>query len=135
MITIKTTIDAPVAKVWQCWTDADHITHWNFASDDWHCPRASNDVTPGGTLNATMAAKDGSFSFDFVVVHDEVSLHNYIKSTMGDGRKMSVEFISLDEYHTEVVESFEPESENPVEMQETGWSMILANFKKHVESH
>jgi len=34
-----------------------------------------------------------------------------------------------------VVESFEAESTNPVEMQKTGWQAILDNFKKHVEAN
>ena len=34
----------------------------------------------------------------------------------------------------EVVEEFEAENENPVEMQLEGWQMILNNFKKYVES-
>ena len=25
----------------------EHIIHWNFASDDWHCPTAENDLIIG----------------------------------------------------------------------------------------
>jgi hypothetical protein len=34
-----------------------------------------------------------------------------------------------------VIEIFDPESENPVEMQQAGWQMILDNFRKYTESH
>jgi hypothetical protein len=80
-----------------------------------------------------MAAKDGSFSFDFWGIHDEIKWNEFIASTMGDGRKMEVKFIA-DNSTTKVIEMFEPETENPVEMQQQGWQMILNNFKKHVES-
>jgi hypothetical protein len=35
---------------------------------------------------------------------------------------------------TEVVETFEAESENSVELQQGGWQAILDNFKKYVET-
>ena len=34
---------------------------------------------------------------------------------------------------TIITEKFEPEKENPVEMQQAGWQMILDNFKSYVE--
>ena len=34
-----------------------------------------------------------------------------------------------------VVETFDPENENPDEMQKNGWQAILNNFKKHVENN
>jgi hypothetical protein len=35
---------------------------------------------------------------------------------------------------TKVIESFNPENENPYEMQKGGWQAILDNFRKYVES-
>ena len=61
-ITIQTVIHAPVAKVWQLYTAPEHITQWNHASDDWHTPRAENDLKPGGKFNYQMEAKNGSFA-------------------------------------------------------------------------
>ena len=132
-ITVEATINASVEKVWQCWTTPKHIMEWNHAGDDWHCPKSENDLKVGGKFSATMAAKDGSFSFDFWGIHDEVKANEFIASTMGDERKMEVKFIT-DGNATKVVESFEPETENPIEIQQQGWQMILDNFKKHVES-
>ncbi|MEN9523921.1 MAG: hypothetical protein RL065_2298 [Bacteroidota bacterium] len=131
-ITIETNINASIEKVWQCWTKPEHIMQWNHAGDDWHCPASSYSLEVGGKFSATMAAKDGSFSFDFWGIHDEVILNKLIASTMGDGRKMKVEFIA-ENNSTKVIETFEPENENPIEMQQMGWQMILDNFKKHVE--
>lgn len=107
---------------------------WCQASDDWHAPRAENDLKTGGKFSTTMAAKDGSFSFDFGGVYDEVTEHKLIKYTMGDGRKVSVVF-NAQGNATEVIETFEPESTNPEEMQRGGWQAILDNFKKYTEEN
>ena len=50
-ITIHATISAGIQKVWNYYTQPEHITKWNFASPDWHCPSASNDMRIGGKYN------------------------------------------------------------------------------------
>jgi uncharacterized protein YndB with AHSA1/START domain len=134
MITIESTVKSPVEKVWNYWTSPDHITKWNTASDDWHSPFAQNDLRVGGSFLARMEAKDGSFGFDFGGVYDEVETHKRIAYTMGDGRKVEVDFVA-EGNHTKVVETFEAETENSVEMQKSGWQMILDNFKKYTEQN
>lgn len=131
-ITISATVQAPVEKVWTCWNEPQHITQWNAASDDWHSPYAENDLREGGKLKVTMAAKDGSFSFDFGGVYTKVEPFKTIAYTLGDGRKVSVSFTARDQA-TEIVETFDAENENPEEMQRSGWQAILDNFKKYVE--
>jgi uncharacterized protein YndB with AHSA1/START domain len=133
-ITVENTIYAPVEKVWELWTGTDHITKWNNASDDWHTPRAENDLRTGGKFVSRMEAKDGSFGFDFGGVYDEVKMHELISYTIGDGRKVNVTF-SGNSTWTKVVETFEAEGANPIEMQKGGWQAILDNFKKYVESN
>ena len=134
MITIENTINAPVEKVWEYWTKPEHIIKWNSASEDWHTPRAENDLRVGGSFVARMEAKDGSMGFDFGGVYDEVKNNEYIEYTIGDGRKVKVTFTGNDNT-TKVVESFEAESTNPVEMQRGGWQNILDNFKRYTESN
>lgn len=51
---------------------------------------------------------------------------------MGDGRKVKINF-SVDGNTTKVVESFEAENTNSIEMQKGGWQSILDNFKKYTE--
>ena len=132
-ITVETTVNADLQTAWECWTLPEHIVKWNFASDDWHCPKAENDLRTGGKFSSTMAAKDGSFSFDFGGTHDEVTKHKTIYSTLGDGRKMNASFEEKDG-KTTVTESFEAESMNSLELQRFGWQSILNNFKKYTES-
>lgn len=134
-ITVQATINAPVEIVWQMWTLPEHITKWCFASDDWHCPAAENDARTGGKFSSTMAAKDGSFSFEFGGVYDEVIANKLIKYSMGDGRKVSIAFTMDEDDQTTVTETFDPESQNPIEMQRGGWQAILNNFKKYVEEN
>jgi len=132
-ITVSTTINAPLSTVWEKWTSPTHIQNWNFASPDWHCPKASTDLQVGGEFHYEMAAKDGSMSFDFwgtyLEINPEQSLHIFI----GDGRNMQVTFETT-EAGTKVTEHFEPENQNPEDMQQAGWQMILDNFKSYVES-
>ena len=133
-ITIETTVNAPIEKVWQYWSAPEHITKWCAASDDWHTPRAENDLRTGGKFNSRMEAKDGSFAFDFGGVYDNVRENEIIDYTMGDGRTVQVRFTENGD-QTKVVETFEPESTNPVEMQRGGWQAILDNFKKYTEAN
>ena len=133
-ITVETTVKAPVEKVWDFWSAPEHITKWNTASDDWHTPRAVNDLRTGGKFSARMEAKDGSFGFDFGGVYDTVQQYQLIEYTMGDGRKVSVRFDSKGS-ETHITETFEAEGTNPIEMQRGGWQAILDNFKKYTETH
>ncbi|MBA2561636.1 MAG: SRPBCC domain-containing protein [Chitinophagaceae bacterium] len=134
IITVENSINAPVEKVWQYWTQPEHITKWNNASDDWHTPRAENDLRVGGSFVSRMEAKDGSVGFDFGGVYDQVRNNEYIEYTLGDGRKVKITFSGQGNI-TEVVENFETESTNSIEMQKGGWQAILDNFKKYTESN
>ncbi|MBL7703430.1 MAG: SRPBCC family protein [Ferruginibacter sp.] len=133
-ITIEAAINAPVDKVWQYWSAPEHIKQWCSASSDWHVPHATNDLKAGGNFSTRMEAKDGSFGFDFGGIYDDVKTNELIAYTMADGRKVTVSFTS-DGNATKVVETFDPENQNPVEMQRAGWQAILENFKKHVEEN
>ena len=72
MFTLKTKVDAPVNRVWECWTLPEHIIHWNHASEEWQTTRAENDLRPGGKFLFRMEAKDGSTGFDFTGIYTEV---------------------------------------------------------------
>lgn len=134
VITIEATINAPVEKVWKYWSEPQHISQWAFASPDWHAPSATNDLKTGGKFSTVMAAKDGSFSFEFGGVYDKVEEYKTINYTIGDGRKVTNDFSSAGK-QTKVVQSFEAEEQNSIDMQRGGWQAILNNFKKYVENN
>jgi uncharacterized protein YndB with AHSA1/START domain len=133
-ITVETTVKAGVDKAWEHFTDPKSITNWCAASDDWHAPRAENDLKVGGKFVTTMAAKDGSMSFDFGGVYSKVDQNKTIEYTMDDGRTVQISF-SGQGNETKVTETFEAEGTNPIEMQRGGWQAILDNYKKYTEAN
>ena len=132
-ITVEAFVNAPLDKVWECWTDPQHIVNWNFASDDWHAPKAENDLRPGGNFSSRMEAKDGSYGFDFEGVYDEVITNELIAYTLGDGRAVVIKFTATGN-ETHIAETFEAETVNSEELQRDGWQAILNNFKRYTES-
>lgn len=134
-IIVQATIKAPITTVWEYWNKPEHITHWAFASHDWEAPAAENDLKEGGKFKTTMAAKDKSASFDFGGTYTTVREHQLIEYVMDEaGRHVKVEFKEVPE-GVQVTEFFDPENENPIEMQRAGWQAILDNFKKYVEGN
>jgi len=131
-IIIQVIVNAPLKKVWEYWTQPEHITQWAFASDDWTAPKAENDVQVGGYFNTRMESKDGSQGFDFTGMYTTVERHSLIEYQMDDGRNVKVSFEETPE-GVKVTQSFDPEDENSRELQQSGWQAILDNFKKYAE--
>lgn len=135
MITVNTTIKSKtIAQVWDYFTNPKHVINWNFASDDWHCPKAENQLEVGKSFTYTMAAKNGEMSFDFSGTYTEIEEHSKISYVLEDDRKIVVTFKETED-GIEVVEQFDPETENSEELQQAGWQMILDNFKKYTEAN
>ena len=133
MITVQGTINASIEKIWELWTAPEHVMKWNNASEDWHTPFAENDLKVGGKFKYTMASTDGTMRFDFEGVYTNVVNPSLIEYEMADGRKVKIVF-EKDAEGIKVIESFDPETVNPEEMQKNGWQAILDNFKKYVEN-
>jgi len=131
-ITVETIVNAPVERVWSCWTTPADIMKWNAASDDWHTTAATVDLRVGGAFSSRMEAKDGSMGFDFAGEYTRVEAPGLLEASFGD-RWMRVEFQSVDG-GTRVREIFDAETENPEDMQRAGWQAILDSFKRHVEA-
>lgn len=131
-IVVTATIHAPIEKVWDCYTNPTHIVNWNFADPSWHCPRAENDMKIGGTYIARMEAKDGSFGFDFEAVYIAINEGESFTFEFG-GRISTYEFNDLGA-DTLVSITFDPETENSIELQKNGWQLILNNFKHYIEN-
>lgn len=137
-IKVETIVGADVEKVWKHWNEPESIKGWAFASDDWECPYADNDLRVGGRFVTRMAAKDGSFSFDFAGTYTEVLEFERIAYLMdrADGeeeaRDCLIIFRDLGDGTTKIEEEFYPETQNSTELQKAGWQAILENFKKFV---
>jgi uncharacterized protein YndB with AHSA1/START domain len=135
MITVETTVNAPIETVWERWNNPEHITKWAFASDDWESLGAENDLRTGGRFKTNMSAKDKSASFDLTGTYTNVKEYEVIEYTMDgdDQRKVITKFETVPE-GTKITQSFDPENENPEDFQKAGWQSILNNFKKYAES-
>ena len=133
-ITVQAVINAPVEQVWKLYTEPEHVMKWNNASNDWHTPRAENDLKVGGKFLYRMEAKDGSSGFDFDGTYKQVIANELIVYSISDGRKVEVTFTKDDNARTKMDTTFEAESINPIEMQRDGWQAILNNFKIYVET-
>jgi uncharacterized protein YndB with AHSA1/START domain len=127
VITVQTIIAAPIAHVWECWTTPTHIIEWNAASPDWHTPHSTVDLQVGGTFSSRMEAKDGSFGFDFWGTYTIVNAPTELAYTIGDNRKVNIKFVANGD-ETTIIEQFEAEATNPVDLQRVGWQAILDNF-------
>ncbi|MDP3681036.1 MAG: SRPBCC family protein [Flavobacterium sp.] len=133
MITVQSTINASIETIWELWTAPKHVMKWNNASEDWHTPFAENDLKVGGKFKYTMASTDGTMRFDFEGIYTNVVNPSLIEYEIADGRKVKIVF-EKDAEGIKVIESFDPETVNPEEMQKNGWQAILDNFKKYVEN-
>lgn len=130
-IAVSTIVSASVADTWTYYTEAEHVINWNFASKDWHCPKAVNDLRVGGEFVITMAAKDGSMEFELEGVYDEVKEPKHIAYTLNNNREVTVDFAKVAD-GTEVKVSFDPEEKNPKDEEKNNWQAILDNFKTYV---
>ncbi len=138
-IHVEIIVNADVKKVWRFWNEPALIQQWAFASDDWECPFAENNLVVGGKFVTRMAAKDKSYNFDFGGTYLDVKEFETIRYIMSNdindanARTCTVTFEALSDGQTKVTELFDPETENSEELQKNGWQTILNNFKKAVE--
>lgn len=130
-IIVTAKINCSKEKVWEYWTSPQHIVNWNFATNEWHCPSADNDLRPGGEFSWRMEAKDGSMGFDFSGQYETIKTKELIELKLDDNRNVTIEFLEQNK-QTEVIESFEPDDNDP-DLQRQGWQAILNNFKAYVE--
>ncbi|MCT4787096.1 SRPBCC family protein [Exiguobacterium aestuarii] len=130
VVTISTLVDTPIEKVWELWTAPDHIKQWNHASEDWHTTEAENDLRVGGKFRSRMEAKDNSMGFDFEGVYEEIQVNEIIQYRLDDERRVRISFAPEGD-QTKIVETFDADSMNPVELQRQGWQAILDNFTRY----
>lgn len=141
-LTVSTTVNNSLEKVWESFWKSEHIVHWCFASDDWHCPKSvSPEPAVGVIFSNTFAAKDGSFSFDFMAQYTEVIPMKKLVYTMGEMKEYFLDAGRVVEVILEetpegikITETFDAEDIHSEEMQIAGWQAILENFRKYTET-
>jgi len=133
MAVVRARAEASPDEVWACFTDPEHVVAWNFASEDWCCPRAETDVRSGGRFVWRMEARDGSMGFDLDGTFDRVERPNLLTWHLSDGRAVELT-LTPDGTSTRIEQTFEPENLHPVDLQIQGWQAILDRFAAYATS-
>lgn len=134
MITVQTSVNATIEKIWEFWTTPKHIQKWNNPTDDWHTPAVENDVKAGGKFKYTMAKKDGSVSFDYEGIYTKADKFLVIEYQLVDNRTGSVQFESQGG-KVLITEIFEPDAANSENEQKQFCQGVIDNFKKYTEAN
>jgi len=117
-------------KVWEALLTPSWIQKWNHASDDWETTTVSVDLRVGGRYKAHMQAKDLSFGFDFETTFTNIKPYDSYTYVMDEvKRDVNVELIEQNG-GVLVKETFDPDDEHSLELQQQGWQAILDNLKK-----
>jgi uncharacterized protein YndB with AHSA1/START domain len=132
-ISVITEVNSSLSQVWHAWVTPEDITKWNYASDDWCCPKAELNFEVGGKFSYRMEARDGSAGFDFEGIFTKITPKEAIHFRLEDERLITIDFKETINGVT-VIESFDAEGEYAAEQQRQGWQAILNNFKRHVEA-
>ncbi len=131
-IKVAIVVKDSMERVWNCWTQAEHIKEWYHAADTWYVPNAEVDFKEGGKFKIKMAAINKTGAFNFEGVYTSIKKHERIDFTISDGRKVAVSFEPKDG-GVLIIEQFEATSTQTPDAQEMGWQMILRSFKDYVE--
>src|SRR3954454_16996399 len=118
-ITVEVLVNRDVRNAWNAFTSPQAITQWNFASTDWRCPKAENDLRVGGQFSYRMESKDGAMGVDFSGEYSEIRHLERIKYSLGDAREVVIEFYE-ENGKTRVIETFVAESTSSYEQQKGG---------------
>ncbi len=126
-VTVKVEVPVALTEAWLYFTSPEHIVEWNFASTDWWCPFADSYLRVDGRFKYRMEAREGGMGFDFAGTFTHIEPEKRLEYLLDDGRKVKVLFADKNGLVT-IVEDFEPENTNSIELQRLGWQAILNNF-------
>lgn len=126
-------VNESIEKVWESWTEADHISEWYNPSDSWYVSDAQIDFKEGKKFNIKMSAMDKSGKGSFEGVYTKIETHKKIGFTLEDGRKVLVKFEDTPEGIL-ITEQFEASPHQPRDVQDQSWQTILRSFKDYVEN-
>ncbi|HWK02768.1 MAG TPA: SRPBCC domain-containing protein [Puia sp.] len=110
VISADALVNAPIDTVWEAWVNPVHMAEWNNTSEEWHTPKAENDLRTGGKLFLRMETKDGSSGFNFEAIYDDVIINE------------------------KITETSDPVKEHSLEFQQSFCQAILNNFKTYTEN-
>jgi len=131
-IVIERDIDAPRALVFEAWTDPKHLVHWYYATDGWTTPFADVDLRVGGQFRIGFADPDNKYDFVFWGTFTEIAPPSRVAYTMGDDRRVTVDFTEIGRNRTHVRLAFEAENTFPIEQQRDGWGSQVTHLAEYL---
>jgi len=131
-ITVQTTIKAPIDSCWHTFINPADILQFNNPFPNWHTARVAIDFKEGGRFFYRMETKDGSEGFDFAGSYQRIIPLQRIEY-MGDDGRSTIHVFSSDGNNSILTETFEPDAETPLSLQETFCQNLLDSFKQYVE--
>ncbi|GAB3225035.1 SRPBCC domain-containing protein [Glycomyces halotolerans] len=121
---ISADIDAPVAKVWEAWTDGEQYETWSRSVPG----SVAQDVRPGGKWRATVAAPDGR-EFPITGTYLDVVEHERLDMAMdapeGEPEAMRLEFTDLGSDRTRLTISQASATQKSRDRSKQGSQMLL----------
>jgi uncharacterized protein YndB with AHSA1/START domain len=133
-ITVQTSIQAPLDICWQIFTSPEAILQFNNPFPDWHTARVTIDFKEAGRYFYRMEAKDGSEGFDFAGAYQCIVPYQRIEY-MGDDGRSTIHVFKQDGKNTILTETFEPDTQTPVGLQQSFCQNLLNSFKQYVEEN
>ncbi len=130
-ILISYVVSAPRERVYKAFLTPEDLVHWSHAGDGWVTPYARIDARPGGEFHIGYQSGDGKQEFDFAGTYDELVENEKIVYTIGDGRKVWVNFSDEDD-KTKIDLTLTLETVNSAELQRKGWTEHLVNLDAHL---
>ncbi len=134
-IVIERELEAPRALVFEAWSDPKHLVHWYYASEGWTTPFADVDLRVGGEFRIGFCDPDNKYDFVFGGTFTEVTPPSRIAYTMGDGRRVTVDFTAIGKNRTHVRLAFEAENTFPIELQRNGWGAQVAHLVEYLGAY
>ncbi|GAB3992490.1 SRPBCC domain-containing protein [Glycomyces albus] len=117
-------IDAPVAKVWQAWTDAKQYEEWSRSAPG----SVAQDVRPGGKWQATVVTPDGQ-EFPITGSYGEIVEHRRLDTIMdgpgGEQELIRAEFTDLGEDRSRITITQDCATQEDHDQSKLGSQMLL----------
>ena len=140
-LTIEKTLKAPVALVWEAWTDPNHITQW-WGPKGMSTKVKAHDFTVGGAWNYVMTMPDGN-EFTAEGVYSLIDeLQKIFTSAnfrpMTEGVEMQCHFVAKGEETVFTFHVIHPTTEYCQQQEKmgfyNGWGSVFERLEEHLEA-
>lgn len=136
-LTVKRTVNAPIDRVWQAWTDPAELKRW-YGPAHMTTPVADVDLKVGGAYTVTMKGEDGEHTVkgtftDVQPPHKLAFTWQWEGSPEGE-TNVSVELNEVSDDQTEVVlrhTGFAGDESRDTHAQ--GWESTMDALEKHLD--